>query len=558
MSCCPSFLLPLLKQHAGSTRQLSQIFAQAITTALTHSTLTWNFIIRAYAKSPTPIKAIIVYNHFVKSTSLIPDNHTFPALLSACSFLHSLSKGREIHGCVSKIGLASDMYIQNALIHMYGVMAELNDARRLFDLMGVKALTTWNSMLQAHIGHPASHVEVMILFKEMVGGGIGVDDITLLIIMSTCCQLGTVEYGKMIHVFVLKMGFIGKVKLENSLLKLYAKVLDMDSASRLFAEMGSGDVVSNTIMVNGYVDSGLMDMAFEVFERVVEKDLVIWNSMIGGYMKTGQPKKALELFQIMEMDGVASDETTVVVALSACTSLSNFTFGKFMHQFIYRRNIKIDVFVETALIDMYIKCGSMKEAVQIFFKMKNRDVFTWTTVIMGLGTHGYGKDAVRLFLQMHTDGVEPNEATFVAVLTACSRSGLINEGRYCINQMIEVGQVVPKIEHFGCVIDLLSRAGLVLEAKELIKIAIPIESRTTAYKALLSACVSHGDLGTGEVVAKELMKMGSDGHGVYVLLSNFYAVAGKWDAVEEIRRTMKVLDIRKDVGMSFIDMKADL
>ncbi|KAG9439540.1 hypothetical protein H6P81_019705 [Aristolochia fimbriata] len=506
--------------------------------------------LRAYAKSPRPIEAIIVYNHLLNSTSFTPDNYTYPALLSACSSLRSLSTGRVIHGRLTKAGLASDLYIQNALIHVYGVLAELSDARRLFDLMGVRALDTWNSMLQAYGGDSASRLQVMILFKEMMAGGIGIDHITLLIVLSTCYRLGAVENVKIIHALVIKMGFLDQFKLENSLLNLYAKALDMDSASRLFAEMGPGDLVSNTTMINGYVDSGSIDLAFELFESIPEKDLVVWNSMIGGYVKASQPMKALELFQIMEMKGFASDETTLVIVLSACSSLSNLTFGKFIHQFIHRRNMKVDIFVETALIDMYVKCGSMKQAVQIFSKMKDKDLFTWTTVIMGLGCHGYGKDAVRLFLQMHNDGVEPNEATLVAVLTACSHSGLTAECRYCITKMIEVCKVVPKVEHFGCVIDLLGRLGMLPEAEELIKVVIPIQSRTIVYKALLSACVSHGDVGTGENVAKELREIGAYSHGVCVLLSNFYALAGKWDAVEEIRRTMKLRKHETCTGIS--------
>ncbi|XXG65877.1 hypothetical protein AAC387_Pa05g3477 [Persea americana] len=553
----PSNIISLLKLSTNTPKQLAQIFAKTITLGLTHTTLAWNCIIRAYAKSPTPIQAILIYNHFMQSSSLPPpDHHTYPALFKACGRMLSLPKGKEIHAHVTKTGFISDIYVQNSLIHMYGVMTQMEDSRRLFDQMPQRDLATWNSILSAYTAKPSLQHEALGLFNAMAFEGVGADSITLVILLSVCTQWGMLDCGRMVHAYALKSGHMDNslLNLGNALLGFYAKGSHMDSAFQWFSEMGFTDIVSCTILINGYVESGSVDVARKIFDGIVAKDIVLWNSMIHGYVKAKHWNEALELFNKMEMEKVTADEKTVVSVLSACASLSNLQFGRLVHQFILRMNIKIDDFVGTALVDMYAKCGSLEEAVSTFHKLKCRDVFTWTAVITGLANHGHGKDALCLFSQMKKEGIEPNEATFVAILTACRHSGLVNEGRHCFDQMVRVYKIHPKVEHFGCMIDLLSRAGLLCEGGELIT-STGAEDRIIACKTLLSACISHAEFGLGRKVAKELLKLDSQSHGVYVLLSNFYALAGCWDDVLEMRRIMKKLNLRKELGVSFVEVK---
>ncbi|XP_058102249.1 pentatricopeptide repeat-containing protein At2g22410, mitochondrial-like [Magnolia sinica] len=549
----PSNVLLWFKHSTHNIKQLNQILAQTITAGLIRTIPTWNCIIRAYAKSPAPIQAILMYNHFMQCSSLLPDNHTFPALLKACGRLLSLPKGKEIHGYVVKVGLDSDVYIQNSLIHMYGVTIQIHDSRRLFDGMSQRDIVTWNSILAAYVANPSWQGEALVLYREMVFEGVEADEITMVILLSACTHLGALGYGRMVHVCMLKKGFVCVLNLDNALLGFYAKSEDMDAVFRLFGKMGPRDVVSYTIVINGYVELGLVDVAREIFDRIPSKDIVLWNSMISGYVKVKRPQEALELFHKMEMEMIKPDEMTVVSVLSACSNLSNLQFGRWVHQIMHRIDIRMDVFVGTALVDMYAKCGSLEDAVRTFYKMKYKDVFTWTAVIVGLANSGHGKEALSFFSQMQTEGIEPTEVTFVAVLTACSHSGLVDEGCYWFDRMVGVYKIRPKIEHLGCIIDLLSRAGLLCQAEGLIR-TIPDEDRMISYKTLLSACIKYADIGIGEKVAKKLIELDPQSHGVYVLLSNFYSLAGQWEDVMEMRRIMKELDLNKEAGISFVEV----
>ncbi|KAJ4977478.1 hypothetical protein NE237_002584 [Protea cynaroides] len=362
------------------------------------------------------------------------------------------------------------------------------------------------------------------------------------------------EYGRGIHAYLIKQGIRCSLNLENALLGIYAKGGDMDMAFRLFLAMKDRkDVVSHTILINGYVDSGLVDLARGIFDQMIVKDLVSWNSMIHGYVKAKRPSDALLLFEKMEMESVKADEITIVSLLSAAAGLCNLQFGRLVHRFILQRDIRIDSFVGTALIDMYAKCGSLEDAMLTFYKMGYIDTYACTAVITGLANCGHGSKVLTLFEQMKKEGIEPNEATFVAALNACSRSGLLEEGCLLFDRMTGVYNIKPKVEHLGCLIDLFSRAGLLYQAEELIR-TLPTQERVISYKTILSACINYSEIDLGKKVAEELIRLGPHSHEVYILLANFYALAGQWHNVVEIRKLMKELDMRKDVGVSVVEV----
>ncbi|KAL7241886.1 hypothetical protein ACSBR1_014460 [Camellia fascicularis] len=547
--------LKSLKSSAYKVKQLDQILTQTITTGLLHTTPTWNCILRVYSKSPKPIKAILIYNHSIQSNSIIPDNFTFPSLLKACTSLNSFPKGKELHAHILKVGLDCDVYVQNSLIHFYGSAGCIDDARFVFDKMSQRDITSWNSLLGTYNSNSELRIEALVLFKEMICDGIGVDAITLVIILSALAKVRWVEYGSAVHGYMIKVGFLSKLNLENSLLGMYVKFWKMNAAMRLFDEMsGRRGVVSYTILINRYVDMGFVDFARDIFDQMVDKDVVLWNSMIHGYVESKRPSEALELFKKMENETVKPDETTLVSVLVACASLLNLQYGRLVHRLILRNDMRHDVFVGTALIDMYCKCGSLDEALVTFYKMVDRDVFTWTTAIEGLANYGCVNEALKLFNQMENHGINPNEATFVSALTACRQLGLVDEGCFLFNKMVKIYNIQPKVEHFGCLVDLLSRAGMVHQAEEFIK-TMPPGERLVAYKTLLSACISYSKINFGLEVADELIRLGSENLAVCILLSNLYALAGKWSKVEEIRRKMKKIGMVKEPGISSIEVK---
>ncbi|PIA37820.1 hypothetical protein AQUCO_03000390v1 [Aquilegia coerulea] len=546
-------LLTLLKQSSHNVKHLAQIFAQTITTGLINKTLIWNYVLRSHSKCSTPIKAIHIYNYYyTKASYVLPDNHTYPCLLKACSHLCSLPKGQEIHAHAIKMGFDSDTYISNALIHFYGSMGQVVDARQCFDEMSNKDLVSWNSVIASYTASPEFQCEVFFLFKGMLVNGVGVDGITLAILLSACALVGRIEYGRATHGYVIKLGIRCGLNMRNALLSMYAKGGCMDTANRLFCEMaGERDTVSHTIMINGFMELGLVDDACKVFNQMVVKDLVAWNSMINGYVKVKRPKEALKLFEEMDKEKLNPDENTIVSVLLACASLSDLKHGRLAHRYILQRNINRDVVVGTALVNMYAKCGSLEEAMVTFYKMDCKDVYAWTAAITGVADHGYGKEAMALFVKMENELLKPNEATFVSVLMACSRSGLVEEGCFLFDRMVEHYKIKPTVEHFGCLIDLLSRAGSLFQAEKFIE-CMPPEEKLVGYKTLLGATINYSDIDLGEKVAQKLIDLKPRSHGVYIMVSNFYALKGRWDKVIETRNIMKDMDMRKTVGISIV------
>ncbi|KAL5838955.1 hypothetical protein ACOSQ4_011563 [Xanthoceras sorbifolium] len=535
-----------LQKTAHDAKVIDQVHAQAITNGLIYVTPTWNCILRAYSKSSKPVKALRIYNYFfIKECSTYPDNYTYPPLLKACSCLLSLSKGSELHARVTKTGLIGDIYVQNALLHFYGRVSELTDARVLFDRMPYRDIASWNTLLGIYNNNPDSGTQVLILFKRLMREEIKADKITLVILLSACAREEELHCGEALHCYATKVGLECLLNLENALLEMYTNCGNMDAALTLFNQMVSTrDIVSYTILINGYVAMGSLDLAREIFDNISVKDSVLWGSMMHAYVKAKRPKTALELFEKMVDEGAIPDENIMVSIISACASSSDLQYGRQIHRFMLRKNISQDTFVKTALIDMYSKCGSLEEALVTFYKTDDKDIFTWTTMIEGLAKSGRGDKALRLFNQMERRGVMPNEATFVSVLAACSHSGLITEGCHLFGRMARVYSVQPKIEHFGCLIDLLSRAGLLYQAEEFIKI-IPSEDKLIAYKTLLSACIKYSEFDLGKKVANDIMKLGSHCNATFILLSNFYALTGQWAEITGARRNMKQLDTRK-------------
>ncbi|XP_050223085.1 putative pentatricopeptide repeat-containing protein At3g15930 [Mercurialis annua] len=555
------FLIFLTQKRAklGShyVKLVDQILTQIITTPCLkpHPTSTWNCLIRAYSKSPTPINSILVFNYFIKLSKICPDHYTYPLLLNAFSRVPFAPMGKLVHTHLIKIGLDSDIYVQNALVHYYGATKQLTYARLLFDKMSKRDIASWNSIMGAY----CSLSDVTGLFKMMNCEGTGADDITLLILLSAFRQFRggeLLEYGSVVHAYAVKMGLNLMLNVSNALFEMYTKNKEMDAASRVFDEMGDKrDVVSYTILISGYLEKGLIDLAGDIFYQIVDKDVVLWNMMLHGYVKANRPKEALELFVKMDSAGVMPDENTVVSVLAACASLSDLHYGRIVHVFINRNNIKQDVFVKTALIDMYFKCGKPEEALVTFYKMEHRDVFTWTSLIEGLANNGYGFEALSLFKQMEEQAIHPNEATFISVLTGCRHSGLVNEGCQLFRKMVEVYKIQPKIEHFGCLMDMLSRAGLLTQADAFVKLLAP-QKRLIAYKTLLSACITYAEYEVGEKVVNEIAEFSSQSSEIHNLLSNFYALAGQWAQVAKTRRIMNRLDTRKEPGISFVELKS--
>ena len=239
--------------------------------------------------------------------------------------------------------------------------------------------------------------------------------------------------------------------------------------------------------------------------------------------------------------------------LSACAHLGALGQGEWIRAYINKNGIGINDFVATALVVMYSKCGNIGKALNVFRSASRKDISTWNSIIVGLGMHGFGENALETFSDMLVKGFEPNEVTFIAVLSACSRAGMLNEGRHMFQLMVDDYGIQPTIEHYGCMVDLLGRVGLLEEALDLVKTR-PLKEAHVLWESLLSACKNHGNVEMAEHVARKLLELNPQDSAGYVQLSNTYAALKRWDDVLNVRRKMKALKINKEPGCSMIEV----
>ncbi|KAF2289090.1 hypothetical protein GH714_028860 [Hevea brasiliensis] len=284
-----------------------------------------------------------------------------------------------------------------------------------------------------------------------------------------------------------------------------------------------------------------------------ERNLVSWTALVNGYLKMGYYGKALDLFKEMQIAEVEMDEITITTLISACAKLGALDQGRWLHTYLDKSGIKADAQLSTALIDMYSKCGRIDLARKVFKETEDKKVFVWNSMLGGLAMHSFGEEAIELFDKMIECGIEPNEITYISILAACNHSGLVDVGLYLFNRLVEDQKVQPKIEHYGCLVDLLGRAGLLDDAFQVVK-TMPLKADGTIWRALLGACKLHGNVKLADQVGRILIKLEPHNHMNYVLLSNVYAMVNRWEIVGELRREMKVKGLTKMPGCSMIEL----
>lgn len=317
------------------------------------------------------------------------------------------------------------------------------------------------------------------------------------------------------------------------------------------------DVVTWNAVLAGYVRAGMVRAAREVFEEMPVRDEVSWSTLVGGYVKEGELDVALGVFRDMVEKGVRVNEAAVVTALSAAAQMGLLEHGRFVHEVVQRTGMPVSVNVGAALVDMFSKCGCVAVAREVFDGMPRRDVFAWNAMICGLASHGLGQDAVELFWRFLDEGLWPTDITFVGVLNACSRCGLVAEGRRYFKLMVDKYRIEPEMEHYGCMVDLLGRAGLVSEAIELIE-GMHIAPDPVLWGTVLSACKTHNLVDLGITVGNKLIELEPAHDGHYVLLASIYAKAKKWDEVREVRKLMSSRGTGKSAGWSLMEAQGNL
>eukprot|EP01018_Ginkgo_biloba_P003869 Gb_21351 [translate_table: standard] len=552
--------------------------------------VSWNAMIVGYVQNGYGIDALKLF-HEMQIADIKCNQVTITSLLSACAELRALRQGKEVHNFIMRSGLESDVFVGSVLLGMYARCGSIVDAHGVFEKMSEKDVVSWNLLLSGYVqnGH---NDHALNLCHQMQLAGLKPDSVTIATVLSACVKLLDMRHGKNIHSYVIRNGFESDVFVASGLIDMYAKSRSIKNARQVFDKMFQRDVALWNSMIAGYVENGCGEEALKLFQQMqlagVKPNVISWNTMLAGYTKNGQGFEALELFDKMQsagvkpnvitwtsmvtgfaqnghgddalkafcrmqLAGVKPNSVTIVSALSACANLAALEQGKDIHAYIIRTGMESDIPVVSALLNMYAKCGSIDNACQLFNKLSEKDTILWNAMITGYAMHGLGEDALSLFNNMKRSGMKPDHFTFIAILSACSHAGLVDEGWLYFDLMKETYLITPSIEHYACMVDLLGRSGQLDEACELIN-QMPLKPDACVLGALLGACRVHCNVELGEHVAESLFELEPENAGNYVLLSNIYAAAGRWNDAAKVRNMMKEKRLKKRPGYSWIEV----
>ncbi|KAK1395225.1 Pentatricopeptide repeat-containing protein [Heracleum sosnowskyi] len=405
------------------------------------------------------------------------------------------------------------------------------------------SLVALNSLMRAHclISEPCRS---FYFYNRIVNSdhNLRPDKYTFTFLIKTCSQLFVEKTSLAVYGCVLKYGFDVDPYVRSSLVSMFAELGLLGFSKKIFLEMFEPDFVTQTAMVSAGAKLGDLVFARELFDRMPTRDLATWNAMMAGYAECGKAREVFDLFRLMQFAGVKVNEASVVLFLSACTQLGALDHGRWAHDYIEECRLRMGVALGSALVDMYAKCGDVDKAMEVFWSLKEKNVYTWTSAMGGLAMNGFGNECLELFAHMKHEGVEPNEVTFVSLLKGCSVVGLVEEGQRYFELMRKVYGLQPSIEHYGCMVDLYSRAGRLDEAFSFIN-SMPIKPHVDAWGALLNACKIYKNKELGELAFKKIRELKGNDHGTYLLLSNIYAETKNWSRVENVRRAMNAREV---------------
>ncbi|PIA25983.1 hypothetical protein AQUCO_10200036v1 [Aquilegia coerulea] len=478
--------------------------------------ISWTSMISGYVRADKPKESIEMFGKMLEF-GVEPNAFTLSAVIKACSEIGDLRLGVCFHGVMFVRGFDSN-YIVSALIDMYGRNDCIEECRRLFDEMSEPDAVCWTTVISA-LTRNDRFKEALGLFYLHREYSFFPDAFTFGSILTVCGNLVRVKQGKEVHAKVITSGYCGNLVVESSLLDMYGKC-------------------------------GLVEDSRRVYDRMQNKNVVSRCALLGAYCQNGDFKPVLSLFREMGMRDMYCFGTLI----RACAGLTVVRQGKEVHCQYLRKGGWGDVIIESALVDLYAKCGYINYAHRIFLRIPARNLITWNAMISGFAQNGNAGEALSMFTEMVNQGNKPDCITFIAVLFACSHSGLVDQGREYFKIMDEVYKINAGIEHYSCMVDLLGRAGFIEEAEDLLGKSV-YRDDLSLWGALLGACTSYSNLHVAERIAKKMMELNPKHHLSYVLLANIYRALGQWDDAENLRKLMKDTGVQKVPGQSWIDIK---
>ncbi|XP_047324839.1 putative pentatricopeptide repeat-containing protein At5g52630 [Impatiens glandulifera] len=480
----------------------------------------WSALISGYTKNGDSLKAINCFKD-MQTQGVECNQYTFPSVLTACASISAHAFGMQVHGFIIYAGFETNSFVESALVNMYAKCGDVTSGRMILERAESDDVISWNSMIVGCVENSLEE-EALLLFQKMHARDIKFDDFTYPSVLNCYASIKDVRIAKSVHCLITKTGFEARKLVGNALIDMYAKGGDMYSA-------------------------------IELFNRTIEKDVVSWTSLVTGYAHNDFHEEALKLFSQMKRSGVHIDQIVTASVLSSCAELTRLEFGRQIQASLVKSGLGSTLSVDNSLVTMYAKCGSLEEAKQVFDSMRNKNVMTWTALIVGYAQNGRGKDSIKRYNEMIASGVKPDFITFIGLLFACSHAGLVKEAREYFETMYTIYGIKPGPDHYACMIDLLGRCGKLNEAEELLN-QMDVEPDSTIWKALLGASRVYGNVELAERAAKALFELEPCDATSYVMLANIYSATGLFENAAKIRRVMKTKGVTKEPGRSWIEM----
>ncbi|KAK9068162.1 hypothetical protein SSX86_012273 [Deinandra increscens subsp. villosa] len=505
----------------GSVESSRKIFDNS----LERNVEVWNTMIGGYVQNNLPVEAFDLFIHALHSSDDVGiDKVTLISVLTAASQLQQLDLAKQIHGYILKSVPVLPVIVKNALVVMYSRCNSIQASSEIFNSMDEKDFVTWNTMISSCVQNGMND-ESLVLVSDMLKQGFTIDDVTISALLSAASNLRNKEIGKQTHGYLLRHSIHFK-GIESYLIDMYAK-------------------------------SGLIRVAQNLFERnwSNDRDQATWNAMISGNCQNGLLDQTFSVFRQMIDHSFPPNAVTIASLLPACSIVGSSRLAKQIHAFTIRSFLDHNVFVHSALVDTYSKLGMLAFAENVFAFSREKNAVTYTNMILGYGQHGIGEKSLDLFTSMRENGIQPDSVTIIAVLCACSYSGLVDEGLKIFESMEVEYKIVPSLEHYCCVVDMLGRVGRVSEAYDFVKTLGENGNHLKIWGSLLGSCRTHGEFQLAKVVANKLVEMGvgNKNAGYHALLSNIYAEEGNWEFVDRLRKEMYEKGLVKETGCSWID-----
>ncbi|PNT64980.1 pentatricopeptide repeat-containing protein At2g36980, mitochondrial [Brachypodium distachyon] len=543
----------------------------------------WNAMLTAYARAGQPRAALGL---FVRAHA--PDAFSLTAALSAAADLRSPDAGAQLHARLLRLGLRAPLPVGNALVAMYARCARADDAARAFREMPERNALSWCSLLHAYVASGQMKVaqelfdempignnvawntllmgysrsgnakQCLLVFNKMRMSGLCCDDATLCILVDACAELPYPPTGFAIHKIVVQSGWNAIPEVNNSLISFYSKFSLLEYAVKIFESMESRTIVSWNSLIDAYMRLGHIEQAAVLFRIAPATNAISWTAMIGGFARNGSADEALALFvKMLTQDDIHPDSFTFGAVLHACATASSLASGRMIHGCAFRTGYASYLYVANSLMDMYAKCGDVEGATNVFHAVLKKDLVSWNTMLFGFAINGWAKEALEVYRRMLSHDACPDEVTFAGLLTACSHSGLLEQGRTFFESMVSVHGLKPTPEHLSCVLDMYARSGNIAAAIEMLdRYSETIQTCSVMREALLSTySPDHLDMRTRRKVGSSMVSSDPSRDAGYVMLSNLFCATGQWTEAERVRRAMAEHGVKKSPGCSWIQVK---